>query len=213
MGEFLIEEKSDNTSKKRGITKRDLDYSESFDEYLETIYRLSLQNIGGWVKNKDISQRLDVKAPSVTNMLNKLSKSNYLEWTPRKGIRLTDIGKERAKDLVVNHIILELFLRRILHIKDKDEINKIACDLEHHLDSNLRDLFKDLLGISNLLKNVDNFIMEDKFPEHIITRPIYSERQLLNLFDRIERKIIDITSDGNLQQEIKRIFQETKSSL
>jgi DtxR family Mn-dependent transcriptional regulator len=190
-----------------------MEYSESFDEYLEAIYRLSLQNIGGWVKNKDISARLNVKAPSTTKMLDKLSKTGYIEWTPRKGIRLSDIGREYAKNLVVNHIILELFLRRILRIKNKDQINKIACDLEHHIDANLRELFKDLLGISDILKNVDNFILEDKFPDHIITRPIYSESRLMKLLDGIEIKIVDLTQDDNLKNQIKAVFNETKKNL
>ena len=73
-----------------------------------------LKNPMGWVKNKDISIRLNVKAPSVTNMLQKLAKAELIQWTPRKGIKLTDSGKERAKQIVTSHVIMELFLNRVL---------------------------------------------------------------------------------------------------
>jgi len=36
-------------------------------------------------------------------MLEKLTSVELIEWKPRRGIRLTEKGKETAKELIVNH--------------------------------------------------------------------------------------------------------------
>lgn len=154
------------------------DVPESFQEYLEIIYRLSLKNPGGWVKNKEISDRLKVKAPSVTNMMEKLTNANFIEWAPRSGIRLTEGGREAAKKIVLNHIVVELFLERILGIDDVVQLNSIACDFEHHITDYISRKIKELLDIDEILKNVDNFILEDRPPSHLETKFIYTDRTI-----------------------------------
>ncbi len=197
----------------RGVTVRDQPFSESYDEYLENIYRLSLKNPGGWVKNKEISQRLNVKAPSVTNMLEKLSNVKFIDWKPRSGIRLTDIGRDRAKNLVTYHIVVELFLQRILKMDDAETIDNIACDLEHHLTDDMKDRIIDLLGITENLTNVDNFILEDKLPEHIESRPVYTEKEMIDILTQIESSIKEeISLDNKNQKKLKNIFSSFKNS-
>jgi DtxR family Mn-dependent transcriptional regulator len=161
--------------KNRGITIRENSISESYQEYLECIYRLSLKNPAGWVKNKEISDRLNVKAPSVTNMLEKLAFAKLVEWKPRSGIRLTEKGRDMAKLMIGNHITLELFLMQVLKIPDRPTIEKLACDFEHHLTPEIQKKMEELLGIQDITHNVDNFILEDKFPEHILTQNLYTE--------------------------------------
>ncbi|WP_457558977.1 metal-dependent transcriptional regulator [Candidatus Harpocratesius sp.] len=200
----------------KGITVRNSEYSESFDEYLECIYRLSLRNPAGWVKNNQISKRLQVKAPSVTNMLEKLSKAQLIDWKPRSGIRLTDIGRKRAKEVVFYHSIMEIFLNRILGMTDPERINKIACDFEHHLTREFSDRLIELMGISGDLKNVDNFIMEDRFPTHIETRPIYSEKAVLKILEKFysnlnKRIQSNDLSENELNEEYKIILEEIAS--
>ncbi len=192
----------------RGITVRNSLFSESYDEYLECIYRLSLKNPAGWVKNIQISKRLKVKAPSVTNMLEKLSAAKLVEWKPRSGIRLLDAGRKRAKDLVFYHSIIELFLYRVLGMTDPVQIDKIACDFEHHLTPEMGQRLINLLGISGDMKNVDNFIFEDRLPIHIKTRIIYSEKELLEVLDDYNSKILGMINDGNITEEKVEDFHE-----
>ncbi len=197
----------------RGVTVRDKKFSESYEEYLEIIYRLSLKNPGGWVKNKEISERLKVKAPSVTNMLEKLSKAKLIDWKPRSGIRLTDIGRDRAKDLITYHIIIELFLCRILKMSDPILINSIACDFEHHITNDLKERFINLLGINENLTNVDNFILENKLPKHIVTRPIYTEEELIEVFISLQKKIsstinLDTSNEEKMHNFIQSYLKE-----
>jgi DtxR family Mn-dependent transcriptional regulator len=181
--------------------------SESFEEYIENIYRLSLRNPGGWVKNKEISEKLNVKAPSVTNMLEKLKHTGYVDWTPRAGIRLTDLGRQRAKELVMNHIIVELFLERILKIKDPELIGKIACDFEHHVNPDISNALKTLLDFTEI-KNVDNFILEDRFPSHIPTRSVFPERKVVDLFNDFEQELQKLFPSEENQGKIHSILTE-----
>ncbi len=200
------------THKFKGVTVRNQPYSESFDEYLETIYRLSLKNPGGWVKNKDISERLEVKAPSVTSMVKKLSLSKLIDWKARHGIRLTEKGRERGKTLVRNHIILELFLERTLKIRDPVVINQIACDIEHHMDENLTARFSKLLGIDANLTNVDNFILEDKLPAHLETRQIFSEQQVIEMVDSIKNQFLGLKEPYS-RKDMEKILDRTIENL
>ena len=196
----------------KGVTVRDHKYSESYDEYLEMILRLS-HNSSEWVKNKDISKALNVKAPSVTNMLEKLSKAMFIEWIPRKGIRLTDRGVSRATELVCYHTIMELFLNRVLEIEDPHELDAIACDFEHHFTPTLKNRMKILLGLeegSDLASSALN--SEDHYHNEIKTSPVYSEAKTHLLIDTLNYKIkeeLGLSSDqeGQLDALISR-FKE-----
>ncbi len=190
-----------------------LSLPESYQEYLEIIYRLSLQNPGGWVKNKDISDRLQVKAPSTSSMLEKLTAKGLIEWVPRSGIRLTEKGKEDAKILIRNHIIIEVFMMNILKITDPTELNKIACDFEHHITPDIAQKMQDLLGIDDYVRNVDNFIMEDKLPSHIQTTPIYSERKIKNALSVAESQMDIKKFPIEDQERIKLALQSFWTSL
>ncbi|MHA1521215.1 MAG: metal-dependent transcriptional regulator [Promethearchaeota archaeon] len=216
--EFRENKEPSNPSKKpsyRGITVRNSPFSESYDEYLECIYRLSLKNPAGWVKNIQISKRLKVKAPSVTNMLEKLSKAELIEWKPRSGIRLLEAGRKRAKDLVAYHSIIELFLYRVLGMTDPEAIDNIACDFEHHITPEMGQRLVNLLGISGDWKNVDNFIIEDRLPTHIKTRIIYSEKELLEVLDDYQGKILGMIDDNNgiTPEKVKNFHKKFRSNL
>ena len=214
---MIVEKKMDSDLKKissdpsiyKSVSQRDKIYSESYDEYLEVIYRLSLRNPMGWVKNKEISERLKVKAPSVTNMLEKLAKAKLIEWKPRAGIRLSKKGKDRGKDLVMNHIIMELFLERILKLNNPEQIDKLACEFEHHITPEIKARLMDLLGIDENLSNVDNFIVDDKLPKHFTTRAIYPEKHIINLLNSIEK---DLKSKFSSESKYKNIVEEVFNS-
>lgn len=194
----------------KGVTVRDRQYSESYDEYLENILRLSRKNADEWVKNKEISNALKVKAPSVTNMLEKLSKASFIEWIPRKGIKLTELGIARATELISYHTIMELFLHRVLKMNDAQEVDIIACDFEHHFTPRLNQQLKLLLGLEKennppLLEQV----IKDHFPYKIHTNPVYSEVETYSLIDTLHQKMkteLNL-SDDKLEHLDKMISQ------
>jgi Mn-dependent DtxR family transcriptional regulator len=135
-------------------------------------------------------------------MLEKLSKAKMIDWAPRKGIRLTDKGRDRAKQIVSYHIIMELFLKRILHMKNEKEINRLACDFEHHFTPDLKKRMANLLGIENGIQNIDNVISENRFPKYIETDQLYSSTQVKQKVQSLENQLIRTISNA---QDIKKL--------
>lgn len=104
--------------------------SENIEEYLETIYRLS--NNGESVKTTKISKTLNIAPGSVTQMIKKLDKMGYVEYSQYKGVKLTDSGFKTAENITRKHRLLERFLHDILKLKD-NLLHDQACEMEHSL--------------------------------------------------------------------------------
>ncbi len=105
--------------------------SESIQEYLEVIYKLS-QNADK-VKNSEIAKKMNIAPASVTQMMQRLSELGYVNYYPYKGVNLTVEGRRIAKKMVRRHRLLECFLHYILKIK-KDRVHDQACEIEHTLN-------------------------------------------------------------------------------
>ena len=131
---------------KKGNKKNFLeDVPESYQRYLDEIYNISRQKKGGWVSNKELAEKLNVKPASVTGMLKKLKESNLIKWETRKSIRLTDKGKKIALQLNMTHSLLRKFFEKVLKIKDDALIEKLACEIEHHITHDVQDSLKNFL--------------------------------------------------------------------
>jgi len=64
----------------------------SMEDYLETIW--NLQDKKGYVKGKDIADKLEVTRPSVSEMIKKLSENEYIIYEKYGGIVFTAKGKK-----------------------------------------------------------------------------------------------------------------------
>ncbi len=117
---------------------------ERYEDYLKAIYLISKGRKGGWVTNSEISNILNVKPSSVTNMLYNLKKYDYISWKPRKSLRLTPKGKKIALKVLKNYNCLFEFFVHVLKLKNENLIQKLSCEIEHHLN----------LEVSNALKNL-----------------------------------------------------------
>jgi len=118
---------------------------ESYQRYLDEIYNISRQKKGGWVSNKELAENLNVTPASVSGMLKKLKESNLIKWETRKSIRLTENGKKIALQLNKTHSLLRDFFEKVLKIKDDDLIEKLACEIEHHITHDVQDSLKNFL--------------------------------------------------------------------
>ena len=119
-------------------------YSRKVEDYLETILMLIEQK--GFAQTKDIAEALNVKPPSVTEMLDKLKKEALVEYEKYSPIILTEKGKESAKRVFEKHKTIKKLLKFLKipeNVADKD-----ACVMEHGLHSET----------INQLKNYVNFI-------------------------------------------------------
>jgi DtxR family Mn-dependent transcriptional regulator len=104
--------------------------SKSIEEYMEALY--SLTRNGNKASTSEISQRLNVAPPSVTEMLKKLEKKGYVEYSAYQGTSLTAEGLKLGEKVTRKHRLLERFLYDILHIR-KDQVHAQACEMEHAL--------------------------------------------------------------------------------
>lgn len=118
---------------------------ESYQRYLDTIFNISKKKKGGWVTNKEIAENLQVEPASVSGMLEKLKKNQLVNWEPRKSIRLTDKGKKYALQLEETHALLRIFFKDILKIDDDEIVEKVSCEIEHHLTRDVKDSFRNFI--------------------------------------------------------------------
>lgn len=192
------------------ITKIE-EISERFQEYLETIYRLTLKNKEKkrHVLNSAISEYLKVKPSSVTNMLRKLAEKKLIIWEPHsKNIKLTEMGYNLGKKIVYNHILMELFLKRILGLKDHKQIHDYACELEHHIEGPIFNGFKKYVGKKNII-TIEKFL-EKPDPELILSEDIVifpaPEEILSNFTSRLIKQIPEV--EKIILNEKKKFLQE-----
>lgn len=104
----------------------------SMEDYLEMIYRLSEKE--GYVRVNRLAEQLNVQAPSVTRVAQKLASMGLLDYRKYGLIHLTDKGKAAGRFLLNRHLVIENFLR-IIGVKE-ELILKDTEMIEHHLSLN-----------------------------------------------------------------------------
>jgi DtxR family Mn-dependent transcriptional regulator len=104
--------------------------SANIEEYLESIYKISQSEEN--VKTSRISKDLGITPASVSEMLKRLDKMGYVEYSQYKGVKLTGKGLKIAKNITRKHRLLERFLHDILKLKDHF-LHDQACEMEHTL--------------------------------------------------------------------------------
>lgn len=117
--------------------------SRSEEDHLKAVHRL-LQD-GTSAGTKDIAERLNIKASSVTVMLKKLAAKGLLKHEPYYGVKLTAKGTATALKLVRKHRLWETFLVQRLGF-GWDEVHEVAEQLEHVGSDKLTDSLDDYLG-------------------------------------------------------------------
>lgn len=113
----------------------------SMEDYIEIIYNLI--ETKGYARVTDIAEALLVHPSSVTKMVQKLDKDNYVHYEKYRGFVLTDKGNRVGKRLVFRHDLLEEFLE-IIGV-DKENIYEDVEGIEHHLSWNAIDRIADLV--------------------------------------------------------------------
>lgn len=107
----------------------------SMEDYLERIYLLMVEK--GYARVSDIAEHLGVHPSSVTKMVQKLDREDYLIYEKYRGLMLTNKGRKIGKRLVERHAMLESFLRLIG--VDEAHVYQDVEGIEHHLSSNTLD--------------------------------------------------------------------------
>lgn len=102
---------------------------ESAENYLETIYILSLKN--SHVRSIDIVNELDFAKPSVSVAMKNLREHGYISMDSDGYITLTDQGKVIAENMYERHTLLSQWLMDLG--VDKETATEDACRIEHVL--------------------------------------------------------------------------------
>jgi DtxR family Mn-dependent transcriptional regulator len=107
--------------------------SEAVDDYLKAIFWLSGPEERK-VASHEIASYLQITTASVTNMLQKLSaaKLPFVSYQKHHGVQLSEAGKQRAREIVRHHRLLETFLHDVLGYT-WDEVHPEAERLEHFI--------------------------------------------------------------------------------
>jgi len=99
------------------------------EDYLEAIYNLNEEK--GYVSAADISDRLGVKPPTVSNMVVNLAKDGYLEHERYRGMRLTASGEKIARSVIKRHQVISEFIA-MLGVDDQTAYVDTE-GIEHHV--------------------------------------------------------------------------------
>ena len=102
----------------------------STQDYLKNIYELT-EN-GESASTNALAKKLNVSAPSVTGMVQKLASSRpaLVEYQKHQGVTLTKEGKRAALEVIRHHRLLEAWLVQTLGYS-WDEVHEEAERLEH----------------------------------------------------------------------------------
>jgi DtxR family manganese transport transcriptional regulator len=125
------------------------DYTYRMEDYLEIIYELVQHK--GYATMADVAEYLNVRPPSVTNMMRRLDQSGLLNYEKYRGVQLTEKGMDIAKIIHDRHSVLSEFLKMI-GVSEKIA-NKDAESMEHHLHPQTMYRLTELMHILKVSNN------------------------------------------------------------
>ncbi len=119
--------------------------SQAEQDYLKTIYELTRAQERA--TTNEIAGTLDIRAASVTAMLQKLAGIDppLIDYQKRQGAALTPNGLRLALEVIRHHRLLETFLHEALGY-DWDEVHEEADRLEHAISEEMEARIAAFLG-------------------------------------------------------------------
>ena len=110
--------------------KTDDGLSATVEEYLETIYNMSMEDEA--VIGARLAEKFRVSAPTVTEMLKRLVRDGYVEMDNKRQVTLTEAGNRAAEAVLRRHRLTERFLVDMLGMQ-WHQVHEEACRLEHFI--------------------------------------------------------------------------------
>lgn len=103
--------------------------SNAMQEYLAEAYRLAYyQDEDPYISTSALAKVLNVSAPAVTRMVQRLKDEGFLEHEPYRGIYLTPAGEREALMNIRRHRLVEVFLVDVMRF-DWHEVHDEADNL------------------------------------------------------------------------------------
>lgn len=107
--------------------------AEHVEMYLKAIWHIKER--GEEVKISSIARMLNVRQPSVVQMLKKLNGKNLVTYN-KAGVRLTAEGESVGSDMMRNSRLLEVLMADALKVEIDEEM---VCGIEHHMNKQFTD--------------------------------------------------------------------------
>lgn len=101
----------------------------SAEDYLERIHELIEKK--GYARVSDIAELLGLTRPTVSIMVQRLSRDGYLAYEKYRGLTLTARGAEVARRIQTRHVLLTEFLG-LLGL-DRSVVSHDVEGIEHHV--------------------------------------------------------------------------------
>lgn len=117
--------------------------TEEKEDYLKAIYHNGGKT--SYINNKKIASDMNVKPPSVSEMMARLEKEGYVEIKPYKGAKLSQKGIDTTLKLITRHRLIECFLIEQLKY-EWHEVHDEAEVLEHRVSDMFIERLDELLG-------------------------------------------------------------------
>ena len=107
--------------------------AEHVEMYLKAIWHIKEK--GEPVKISTIAKMLNVRQPSVVQMLKKLNEQNLVNYS-KAGVSLTESGETVGSKMMRNSRLLEVLMDSALKVEIDEEM---VCGIEHHMSQEFTD--------------------------------------------------------------------------
>ena len=114
--------------------------AEHVEMYLKAIWHLKERNDS--VKISTIAKMLNVRQPSVVQMLKKLNQRQLVEYN-KAGVSLTESGENVGSNMMRNSRLLEVLMDSALKVEIDEEM---VCGIEHHMNKQFTDALCTMLN-------------------------------------------------------------------
>ena len=114
--------------------------AEHVEMYLKAIWHIKEKNEP--VRISTIAKMLNVRQPSVVQMLKKLSERNLVKYN-KAGVSLTEEGEIIGSSMMRNSRLLEVLMQNALKIEINEEM---VCGIEHHMNQQFTDALCTMLN-------------------------------------------------------------------
>ena len=114
--------------------------AEHVEMYLKAIWHIKERNEP--VKISVIAKMLNVRQPSVVQMLKKLNEKELVEYN-KAGVFLTKTGEKIGSSMMRNSRLLEVLMDSALKVEVDEEM---VCGIEHHMSMQFTDALCTMLN-------------------------------------------------------------------
>ena len=114
--------------------------AEHVEMYLKAIWHIKEKNEP--VKISVIAKMLNVRQPSVVQMLKKLNVKELVEYN-KAGVILTETGEKVGSSMMRNSRLLEVLMDSALKVEIDEEM---VCGIEHHMNKQFTDALCTMLN-------------------------------------------------------------------